>query len=198
VSFGPGEETVAGLAFGLSRDGSQCSMKTRTHPARIRPSPHRLRRRNIPRASNTIRHKPLRLLQFFTPWLIAVSSRIGQSNGASSGAGAPIRWKKVGCPGGMRKHRPLWKSGTKFATILLDNRSSRRLPRAPSETDRDRKAAVRPEHSPGRVRISVTFALSPWAFGRRSKLFRTTRRSSLSKRAALHPLFSGTPPTQSL
>ena len=55
MSFGPGEETVGGLVFGVSKDGSQCSMKTRTNPARIRPRPRQLPCRNDPRASDSLR-----------------------------------------------------------------------------------------------------------------------------------------------
>ena len=38
MSFGPGEETVGGLLFGVSKDGSQCSMKMRTKPAEANPA----------------------------------------------------------------------------------------------------------------------------------------------------------------
>ena len=55
MSFGPGKETVGGLAFGRSKEGSQCSMKTRTKPARGRVTFPRHPRQIMPRAPSRLR-----------------------------------------------------------------------------------------------------------------------------------------------
>ena len=77
-----------------------------------------------------------RLLRSFTRWLIGASWRTGRSNGASGGAGVPIRWKKAGSPGEMRRPRPSSKSGTSSATMLPEQSGEPQcLQRPPSETD---------------------------------------------------------------
>jgi len=55
------------------------------------------------------------LLRFSTHWPIAVWWPVGPLSGVNSGADAPTIWKKLACPGVMRKPRPLSRSGTSTA-----------------------------------------------------------------------------------
>ena len=190
MSFGPGKETVVGLVFGRSKEGSQCSMKKRTKPARGRVTFHRRPRQIMPRALSRRRLLLFRRLRFFTRSLIAAWSQTGPSNGASDGADAPTLSKMAGSPGGTPKHRRLSRSGTRFAIKRQSHHpSSQSLRRAPSTIELERRFLRPSRRFPGPRAHSRHQNRGCFASARlRSRvltrllaaldLFETTRRSS--------------------
>ena len=69
----------------------------------------------------------------------------GPSSGESDGAGAPMRWKKAGCPGAMRKRRPSSRSGINSVT----NRPRARLIRCPRLTPSETNSGSLPSAGAG-------------------------------------------------
>ncbi len=124
---------MAGLVFGVSKDGSQCPLKMRTRLAKFQLSPFPIPCRNIRRASDILPSLQVHRRLSFTRWLIAGLWLTGRSNGVSNGAGAPIRWKRAGYPGGMRKRKPSSKSGIYYVTNPRATRLLRSLRRTLSE-----------------------------------------------------------------
>ncbi len=68
------------------------------------------------------------LLRFSTHWPIVAWWQVGPLSGVSCGADGPTIWKRLACPGVMRRPRPLSRSGTSTAAPPRRVRLRRRLP----------------------------------------------------------------------
>ena len=58
------------------------------------------------------------MLRFSTHWPIAAWWQVGPSSGVNSGVDAPTVWKRLACPGVMRRPKPSSRSGTITAMPL--------------------------------------------------------------------------------